>query len=359
MQNNYTLKHHYSDNIAHKRVVIIGPMPPPLGGVSVHVQRVSAKLKKQANYVVHVESEPLYRHRLFFIYMIKVIYILLKVKPHMVHMHTLFLPNGLRELRWVMWFKRLLKFDVILIEHNCRYVQQRDKTWKDRLNKLLPSIEQQVLIGNLTAQSFAQCGIVHAQKTTVEAAFLPPLQKDEAKIVATYPQEVFTFIEQHQHVLLANASALRFFEGKDLYGFDRSIEALARLNTKESNVGVILALSKVENEEYLACLKQKIATLQMQKHVYILTGQKELWPLLKKVDVFVRPTLSDGASVSVQEALWCNLPVVASDVCNRPDNVHLFKTGNVDDLTRVLCKVLVNILCPIKNEATQLTECSQ
>ena len=78
----------------------------------------------------------------------------------------------------------------------------------------------------------------------------------------------------------------------------------------------------------------------LQEHIFILTGQRELWPLMKHVDLFLRPTLSDGASVSVEEALWCGTPVVASDVCMRPQHVILFKTGDEDDLFRVVEKQL-------------------
>ncbi len=52
----------------------------------------------------------------------------------------------------------------------------------------------------------------------------------------------------------------------------------------------------------------------------------------------MRPTLSDGASVSIQEALFFVISVVASDVCERPNQVILFKSRNVLDFTeKVIC----------------------
>ncbi len=54
----------------------------------------------------------------------------------------------------------------------------------------------------------------------------------------------------------------------------------------------------------------------------------------------MRPTLSDGASVSIQEALFFVISVVASDVCERPNQVILFKSRNVLDFTeKIICSL--------------------
>jgi glycosyltransferase involved in cell wall biosynthesis len=48
--------------------------------------------------------------------------------------------------------------------------------------------------------------------------------------------------------------------------------------------------------------------------------------------VFVRPTLKDGDSISVREALVLGVPVVASRVGSRPPGTILFHPGNVEDM---------------------------
>src|SRR5262249_44065532 len=47
---------------------------------------------------------------------------------------------------------------------------------------------------------------------------------------------------------------------------------------------------------------------------------------------FVRPTLRDGDSISVREAMSLGVPVVASNVGTRPDGTLLFPAGNLDGL---------------------------
>jgi glycosyltransferase involved in cell wall biosynthesis len=63
--------------------------------------------------------------------------------------------------------------------------------------------------------------------------------------------------------------------------------------------------------------------------------------MISASDVFVRPTFTDGDSISVREALSLGIPVIASDCVERPDGVVLFKTGNAGDLSGKLQCALV------------------
>jgi len=49
-------------------------------------------------------------------------------------------------------------------------------------------------------------------------------------------------------------------------------------------------------------------------------------------DVFLRPTLEDGDSISVREALALGVPVVASRAGTRPDGALLFHRGDVEEM---------------------------
>lgn len=330
------LKHQYTNNIHGKRIAVLGPVPPPLGGVAVHVQRVIVKLKAQKCAVFHFDTCAEYRYRFTLFYLARLTLFLCYRRPEQVHVHTLYLSNGLRELEYIVQLQRRLNFEILLVEHDCRYLYTKDRAWHERLNALLPHVAQHVYIGDRTAESFAQNGIIPARKTTVEAAFLPPDLARERAIWATYPVGLFTFIDRHEKVLLANAFALSLIDGRDLYGFDLCIKTLKNVRKQGIDAGLVFVLGQTGDEAYFALSMHMIKQYDLQKHIFMVTGQKELWPLMKKVDVFLRPTLSDGASVSVQEALWCGTPVVASDVCLRPREVVLFKTGDADDLQRVL-----------------------
>jgi glycosyltransferase involved in cell wall biosynthesis len=58
--------------------------------------------------------------------------------------------------------------------------------------------------------------------------------------------------------------------------------------------------------------------------------------LIARSDAFVRPTLEDGDSISVREALALGVPVVASRVGMRPEGTILFRPGDAEDLAEKL-----------------------
>ena len=341
------LKHYYTDTLHSKRIAVLGPLPPPLGGVAVHVQRVIAKLKAQGCTVFHFNTCAEYRYRYTMFYLMRLAFFLMFKRPEQVHLHTLYLSNGLRELALLMQLKKRLRFELILIEHDCRYLYTKDRAWKDRFNRLLLDVEKHVYIGNLTAQSFVENGITRAHETTTEGAFLPPDRTQEQYILLTYPKELFPFLYRHDTILLANAFALSLLSGKDLYGFDLCIKLVKALRKKGNNIGLVFVLGQIGDASYFDFCMHMIKQYGLQNHIFIVTGQKELWPLMKLADVFLRPTLSDGASVSIEEALWCGTPVIASDVCVRPKEVMLFKVGDERDLQKAVEKLLFATQSPV------------
>jgi glycosyltransferase involved in cell wall biosynthesis len=54
--------------------------------------------------------------------------------------------------------------------------------------------------------------------------------------------------------------------------------------------------------------------------------------IMARSQVFLRPALEDGDSISVREALALGIPVVASSVGTRPTGTILFRNGDIADL---------------------------
>jgi len=358
------LRHTYSDAIFHKRIVIIGPTPPPLGGVSVHIKRVIAKLEQQNNTVYHINPEKLYRFNFLRIapfkqcaqlwYLIKLCNIILYFRPHIIMYHAFCMRNSvpelmlltkLKKIRLIIPFvlslskhKRGLSFRtngprIFLIEHDCRHLYQRTSKWKNWFSHYLKHTDQLICIGNITHQSYRDNGITVPQTVTIESAFLPPILAEEKAICATYPQELFTFLNTHTPIIVINAFQLTLWQGKDLYGIDQAIELIKSLKELYSDIGLVMVLGSMGDEHYYQVIMQRIQDYCLDTSVFIMQGQKELWPLLKYATVFIRPTLSDGYSVSIEEALYLGTPTVASDVCKRPANTVLYKVSDIVDFT--------------------------
>lgn len=335
------MKHLYTNTISGKRIAIIGRYPPPLGGISVHVQRVIAKLQTQNNRVFFFEASQRIRFIFFFIYQIKLFLFLGWHKPEIVFYHTLYLKNAIKELKLIIFLKKVFKFQVIVIDHNFRYLQTQSNSFKVVLNVLMSSIDHQIFIGTVTEQNYREYGIVKPKSWSIESAFLQPDLSQEQTILNLYPSSLFQFLHMHKPILIANASHLTLLpDGRDLYGFDICLQVLLQLKPQFPDIGLIFALPKIGDQHYFNRLQTFIRQKQLNDHVYFLLEQKELWPLLKKADLFLRPTVTDSDGISVREAAHFGIPVVASDACVRPPEVLLFKAGDVDDCLKKVLSVL-------------------
>jgi len=342
--------HTYSDGIFGKKIVILGINPPPLGGISIHVQRVADKFRGQGNTVILFDTEKRARGFWgFLVHEVRILRFLIAHKPDLVYHHTLtcFFRGRLLELALVVVLKRVLGYQLIMVDHVSRFFIAQSWLYKKIVNVLFCALDQQVLIGSSTYASYRQNGLYVGTSGSVEAAFLPPDRAREKEIMAAYPVALHDFLSAHAPVVLANASKMVFFSGagvmaqhtgKELYGFDLCLESLDKLQLTYPRMGIVFALSGAGDE---VCFKRLLKTIEKKESVYLMYQcPGELWPLLKCVDLFIRPTLSDGASVSLQEALYFGTPVVASDVCERPAGTVLFKTGDQNDFVKKVSEVL-------------------
>lgn len=336
------MKHQYSDGIHHKRVALFGPLPPPLGGVSVHVERVIAKLRNQNNVVCHFNTTSELRYKkLFglFLHCIRMVLFVCIHRPQILIYHTSYLHNAIFELRLLVMMKKIFCFKLLLIEHDCRFAHALTVHQKQHYKIIVQSADTQIFIGTKTKHSFVTTDLC-AYSTQLEAAFLPPDTSNAQQLRAAYPPSLFVFLQSHSPIIMANAFQLSMLDGKDLYGFDQLVCAFALSQAHIPSAGLVLMLAQKGDEKLFKQLIEYIEQHHLTDHVYILLGNHVLWPLFEYADLFVRPTLSDGASVSVQEALHFGVPVIASDVCWRPANCVLYKAGDHDALYKSIKGVL-------------------
>mgnify|MGYP005624159137 FL=1 len=333
---NETLTHKYTHDLCNKKITFIGPYPPPLGGVAVHIKRVMQKLKKQNNNVTVIDTSQKNKTKLRAI--LHIFKIIKKTKPDIIIYHEPF--NSFARLFFITFLKVFFKFKIFLVDHNCRALYKISKRLKIFYSLLLTKCEKLIAIGHETYNAYKNNNIKTPKNFTKEAAFLPPESSDESKISNSYPKELHRFLRTHSPIIIANAFKLVLLNNQDLYGLDLCINSLTNIKKKIPDVGLIIALAHIGNQNYFHFLKEIISKNKLSKNIYFLHNQKELWPLFKKADLFVRPTLSDGYAISIQEALFFNIPVVASDVSTRPQEVTIFVTKNQKDFEEKVAKIL-------------------
>ena len=323
------LKHSYSENIFGKKILIIGPYPPPLGGVSVHVSRVKEKFVSQKN-IVHVyDTSKKYRNKIVALKnFITKIFI---TKPNIIYFHEP--TESVQKFLSLILLKKILRYTLVTVDHDCRILYNFKPLPKNIFRFCIKKTDKAVIIGNTTEKCYLDNKVLPSKKTTVtqspifsiESPFLPP----QKTLIPKLDPKTETFIKNRTPIISANA-----FIPCDLYGFDASVKLMQSLVKTYPNIGIIWGICKVETSEqkkYFCDTKKKISDLKLKKHFYFLIGQ-EFWPIIKKSDLFIRPTLSDSFGISIQEAISLKTLAIASDVCIRPEGTILFKTGNVEHL---------------------------
>ncbi len=331
------MKDRYFERISRKSIIVCGIYPPPYGGVSVHIQRVIDALCLAHNKVLFFNAEQ--TSRFFFpVYCARLLFALFKQRPSLIHFHATYLRTMLFDLLFFHFFSYLLRYEVVIIDHDCRHLYTRGAFAKWVYNRLVMHMKV-VMIGQSVAQSYVDNAIA-TKKYSIESAFLPPALHRAPSIKTTYPSSLFLFLKEQTPLILMNAAHVMIQNSKDIYGLDTAVEMIAQLKKQYPDIGLVIALAHANNASYMEELYKKMQALDCAEQIYILQNQKELWPLYTHMDLFIRPTLSDGMSISIDEALYFNLPVVASDVVDRAMGVYVYPVKNLKKCVEVVECVL-------------------
>jgi glycosyltransferase involved in cell wall biosynthesis len=155
------------------------------------------------------------------------------------------------------------------------------------------------------------------------------------------PMAVERFARDHSPVLVSGGQIPAVGE-PDLYGVGLLLEMMARLRESYPRAGLVFYAYQVRtrSEEPYQRLSEDVARRGLGDCVYVHPSEGEFWPVLKLADLMVRPTTTDGDSTAVREALHLRVPVVASDCAPRPEGVVVFRSGDDGGLLAAVGQVL-------------------
>jgi glycosyltransferase involved in cell wall biosynthesis len=311
------------------KVLLIGSYPPPLGGVGVFVKRYRHELEG-AGHAVDVIDPARFAKRELYLELYRATgrrYDLISLNFPSFHMMMLLLARG-RAGRTEVW------------DHNWRVLEEWNPLRRGLYELFLRRCRELVLVAPHIKDYYLAHGVELPAHTRVRHAFLPPPPEEEESIIATYPADVLGFVRDSRPLVVANAFRVVLRDGVDLYGLDMCVRLVAGLKETYPNVGLLFALADVGEPSYFERIGGEVSARGLGRNVHFMTGQRELWPLFKRADLMVRPTLSDGYALSVAEALHFGCPVVASDAAERPPGATLFATRDGEDFLRKCRAVL-------------------
>jgi glycosyltransferase involved in cell wall biosynthesis len=328
-------------------VALVGPYPPPFGGVSVHIKRLHRRLAAlDIPSWVYCQPSPAADPEEH------VIPASLKFSWHgwipehgwrcntsIVHFHDgwCWAPAALAML--------LRGKKVVMTLHN----QQAGSVMWQGVSRLERRVSRSlfrhrrvwwVAVSQEVKRQLIEKGVPLA-RISVAPAYIPPRADADASNLPAYVRD---FLGAHSPVLSTYAWRLTIdAQGVDVYGFDQCIELIESLKADFPKIGLAISLPQVSDLDYFHDLKARIKASGIGDNVLFITEPLDDVHLLWQAsDVFVRATNTDGDAVAVREALGLRVPVVASDASARPDGVVLFKARDLEALSHAVRQVLTH-----------------
>jgi glycosyltransferase involved in cell wall biosynthesis len=330
------------------KIAIIGSYPPPYGGVSMHIQRLQINLLKNNihSHVYNMSSSVCGAKNVFnmkkMINWLKIIFL----KKDIYHIHT----SG-KNWIWLAFYFMLSKFiraKFIITYHSLRYNNKDFSSFSRKVLKNIFNNTQHIIATNLKVKNTLITLGADETKISIIPAFLPPFNSVNSQ--NTLPEEINSFIKIHQQVISAYAYTLKdsspILNGMgttDMYGIDLLLDLCIILKRKYPKIGIVLCVTHLNDESALKKIRLKIHENHISDNILLYHKPIEgLYNLWLKSDIYVRPTLSDGDSVALREALLLETPSVASDSVLRPDGTVIFKSQDVNDFADKVNGIIEN-----------------
>lgn len=310
------------------KMLIIGPAPVAVGGVAVHIKRLSILLKKDFD-ITYIDEGRTRFDGYFNLRSLNLARYIKMVK----NADVVYINSGspiLRAFNILMCKILLHKNTVVTIHHDIG----REK-WLIFTKFLTQKCNHLIVVNEETYNVFN--GVVN--NLHLMPAFIPPVLVEEEKL----PLQVEEWLKNirvvgNSIIMVSNAGNLAIHEGFDLYGLDLCINAIKRLKENGyDNFFLIFVIAEIDSHQQLMReYEREISDNNLSNNILIWNSGLSFVKLIEKADIVLRATNTDGDALTVREALFYGKKVIASDVVKRPEGVLLFKNRDAKDLVRVI-----------------------
>lgn len=305
------------------KVLLCGPFPLPIGGVSIHLQRLRLRLLQDPEFEVRgVDESPRPSEGIFHLRSLRLLaYLQLLWWADIVHVHSS--VPVFRALHVVL--ARLLGRRVVLTIHSHR----PRRVWSHRLARMLCTWSHEVISVNEAIRQ-QLCERAH-----VIPAYIAPAPDEEV-----VPSDLQTWIAAARaggrQLIVSNAYKLVEFDGVDLYGCDLLLDIFDEPLIRARYVLVFVVGSLDGGDQRFQAYLGRIRARGLEGQVRLLHRAMPFAGLLQLCDVSVRATNTDGDALSIRESLYYGKRTLASDCVQRPAQAELFATRDAGALATVL-----------------------
>jgi len=333
------------------KISLYGPYPPNIGGVSIHIQRLATKLMElnvldlvyvnnfstviDCNYLKPcVDLSDTRRFNLF--KRIKSLLLMKKTESSIYHMHGAIIWDYF----YVYCLTVLCRRKVLFTLHDHIQLSRNRLILKiiAFFYRLIPHDKLYfIAVNSRIKDQLVQIGI-KSSSIRIIPAFIKENNKSDLDVCLQ--EELITDSVK----ILLYAPSLVTKENFAIYGIGNALCAFGRLLKMGacSDVKLFLCVPYKIDNTYLQDLLAE-SDMPADKIFVYNKPIDNMGNLLSSIDIYLRPTITDGDSLLVREALANQCVVLASNAANRPQNTILYETNSQDDLTIKLGGVIADL----------------
>lgn len=281
------------------KILILGKTPPPIGGVTVHVQRLLNKIPIDIADFYEISTYSL----LTLLYKV--------VCYRVVHLHV---SNPTFLLFLVLWGNVVGSKMVVTIHGNVGRYNSCYKNWCVRT-----AIRCSAVPIVLNKDSFKTAYKLNINCRLIPAFIEPTIEE------FCIDEKTLSQIEnlKKRTSLLFCTNAFRYAlddGGREIYG----ILSLIDYCRGRGDFGLIISDPSSTYQEFL---RNKGITLPF--NILLISHPHPFLGILKASDAFIRNTITDGDSLSLKEAIFLSKPTFATNVVNRPQGCVVYEREKV------------------------------
>lgn len=286
------------------RILQFAVLPPPIGGVSVHVQRLIDRCSTDDTIYCDIYDYSRDKNPINFFWKLYC--------ADLIHIH---LSNKTLRKHLVRLLKFFGKKSITTFHGQYSFEDERD------IYALLHSTKS-IVLNLFSINNAKKVGITNV---VLGGAFIPPSSTRIKPLRQQLLNQVTHFIGNYERTFCTNASSYVLDKfGKEIYMGTE----LLRFFRNHPQWGLIFSDSSATYKDYF---NEK--GIEIPNNVLMISEKHDFVNIIKYSDAFIRATTMDGDSLSVKESLYYKVPVFATNVVDRPAGTIVFE--NVEDLADV------------------------
>jgi glycosyltransferase involved in cell wall biosynthesis len=312
-----------------KRALLVGPRPPPEGGVASHVRALAALLTASGYRVARVDPHrsPGGGRGAWLLALMEA-----HARGQIVHAHT----HGHGRSGWLLALACAGPRSILTVHSGLAPAYLREHPRLARA--ALAGYAEVVAVSAPIAEALLELGLPPTRLTVCT----PFLGGDGLRL----PPPGLALIRRAHAPLFACALG----DGPE-YGARVLPGALARVADRLPGCGAVLFGAGARSD----ALAGELTARRLDDRVarYGALDHARALAVIAAADIFIRPTLADGDSISVREALALGKQVVASDASPRPRGVATYQAADPASLAELLFQTVGTAVSPVRDDGAK------